>query len=70
MVAQGFGHVVSTASMAAFMATALAAPYGATKSAIVGLSRALRVEGAALGLRVSVLCPGVSLWTTWPATAR
>jgi NAD(P)-dependent dehydrogenase (short-subunit alcohol dehydrogenase family) len=59
MVAQGFGHVVNTASMAAFMATALAAPYGATKSAIVGLSRALRVEGAAHGLRVSVLCPGV-----------
>ena len=59
MVGQGFGHVVNTASMAAFMATALAAPYGATKSATVGLSRALRVEGAALGLRVSVLCPGV-----------
>jgi NAD(P)-dependent dehydrogenase (short-subunit alcohol dehydrogenase family) len=59
MIGQGFGHVVNTASMAAFMATALAAPYGATKSATVGLSRALRVEGAAQGLRVSVLCPGV-----------
>jgi NAD(P)-dependent dehydrogenase (short-subunit alcohol dehydrogenase family) len=59
MVEQGFGHVVSTASMAAFMATAMAAPYGATKSAVVGLSRALRVEGASRGLRVSVLCPGV-----------
>ena len=59
MIGQGFGHVVNTASMAAFMATALAAPYGATKSATVGLSRALRVEGAALGVRVSVLCPGV-----------
>ncbi len=53
MIAQGFGHVVNTASMAAFMATALAAPYGATKSATVGLSRALRVEGAALGARAS-----------------
>ena len=59
MIGQGFGHVVNTASMAAFLATALAAPYGATKSAVVGLSRALRVEGAANGLRVSVLCPGV-----------
>jgi NAD(P)-dependent dehydrogenase (short-subunit alcohol dehydrogenase family) len=59
MVAQGFGHVVNTASMAAFMATAMASPYGATKAAIVGLSRALRIEGAALGVRVSVLCPGV-----------
>jgi len=59
MVKQGFGHVVNTASMAAFMAMALAAPYGATKHAVVGLSRALRVEGALQGIRVSVLCPGV-----------
>jgi len=59
MVKQGFGHIVNTASMAAFMATALAAPYGATKHAVLGLSRALRVEGAMQGIRVSVLCPGV-----------
>jgi NAD(P)-dependent dehydrogenase (short-subunit alcohol dehydrogenase family) len=59
MVRQGFGHIVNTASMAAFMATALAAPYGATKHAVLGLSRALRVEGALRGVRVSVLCPGV-----------
>jgi NAD(P)-dependent dehydrogenase (short-subunit alcohol dehydrogenase family) len=59
MVEQGFGHIVNTASMAAFMATALAAPYGATKHAVYGLSRALRVEGADHGVRVSVICPGV-----------
>ena len=59
LAAQGFGHVVNTASMAAFLVTAMAAPYGATKSAVVSLTRALRVEGAALGLRVSALCPGV-----------
>jgi NAD(P)-dependent dehydrogenase (short-subunit alcohol dehydrogenase family) len=59
MVRQGFGHIVNTASMAAFMAAALLAPYGATKHAVLGLSRALRVEGALRGVRVSVLCPGV-----------
>jgi NAD(P)-dependent dehydrogenase (short-subunit alcohol dehydrogenase family) len=59
MVKQGFGHIVNTASMAAFMATATVAPYGATKHAVYGLSRALRVEGADLGVRVSVICPGV-----------
>jgi NAD(P)-dependent dehydrogenase (short-subunit alcohol dehydrogenase family) len=37
----------------------MAAPYGATKSAVLGLSRALRLEGAPHGVRVSVLCPGV-----------
>jgi len=59
LVAQGFGHVVNTASMAAFLPTALAAPYGATKSAVLGLSLALRLEGEPRGLRVSALCPGV-----------
>jgi NAD(P)-dependent dehydrogenase (short-subunit alcohol dehydrogenase family) len=59
MVAQGFGHVVNTASMAAFMATPLATPYGATKSALASISRALRLEAARHGVRVSALCPGV-----------
>ena len=59
MVEQGFGHIVNTASMAAYMATPLTAPYGTTKHALLGLSRALRVEGADRGVRVSVMCPGV-----------
>ena len=59
MVRQGFGHVVNTASMAAFMATPMALPYGATKAAVVSLSRSLRLEAAHFGVRVSVLCPGV-----------
>jgi NAD(P)-dependent dehydrogenase (short-subunit alcohol dehydrogenase family) len=59
MIEQGFGHLVHTASMAAFLPAAMAAPYAATKSAVLGLSRALRLEGAPLGIRVSVLCPGV-----------
>ena len=59
MIGQGFGHVVNTASMAAFLPTAMAAPYGTTKSAVLGLSRALRLEGAHHGIRVSVICPGV-----------
>lgn len=59
MARQGFGHIVNTASMAAFVATPLAAPYGATKAGVVALSRALRLEGQALGVRVSALCPGV-----------
>jgi len=59
MIDQGFGHVVNTASATVFLCNAMAAPYGATKSAVVALSRALRVEGAARGVRASVLCPGV-----------
>ena len=58
MVAQGFGHVVNTASMAAFLPTPWR-PLRRDEERDRGLSRALRVEGAALGVRVSVLCPGV-----------
>jgi short-subunit dehydrogenase len=34
------------------------APYAATKHAVVGLSTSLRAEAAALGVRVSAVCPG------------
>jgi short-subunit dehydrogenase len=36
----------------------MAAPYGTTKHAVVGLSTSLRAEAAARGVRVSVVCPG------------
>lgn len=58
MLQQGFGHIVNTASMAGLLPMPGAASYGATKHAVVGLSKALRVEGAARGVRVSALCPG------------
>ena len=57
MLKQGSGHIVNTASMAGLAPTPLLAPYGMTKHAVVGLSKALRLEGAARGVRVSVLCP-------------
>jgi NAD(P)-dependent dehydrogenase (short-subunit alcohol dehydrogenase family) len=59
MAEQGFGHIVSTASMAGLMPTPMTTSYGATKAAVVALSRALRIEAAEYGVRVSVICPGV-----------
>lgn len=59
MLRQGFGHIVNTASMQGLMPSPLTASYSATKHAIVGLSKALRVEAHGAGVRVSVLCPGV-----------
>lgn len=59
MLNQGFGHIVNTASMAGFMILPLLVSYAATKYAVVGLSKSLRVEAAPLGIRVSVICPGV-----------
>lgn len=59
MLEQGFGHIVNTASMAGLVASPWMVSYSAAKHAIVGLSMALRVEAAAAGVRVSVLCPGL-----------
>lgn len=58
MIEQGFGHIVNTASMAGFSAGA-SGSYTATKHAVVGLSKMLRAEAHAFGVRASVLCPGV-----------
>lgn len=59
MSRQGFGHIVNTASLAGLIPAPMEASYTATKYAVVGLSKALRIEGADLGVRVSVVCPGM-----------
>jgi NAD(P)-dependent dehydrogenase (short-subunit alcohol dehydrogenase family) len=59
MTRQGSGHIVNTASIAGFMPAPVEVAYGTTKHAVVGLSTSLRTEGAALGVKVSAICPGV-----------
>jgi NAD(P)-dependent dehydrogenase (short-subunit alcohol dehydrogenase family) len=58
MLSQGFGHIVNTGSLAGLVPFPAMAAYAATKHAVVGLSKSLRVELGLLGVRVSVLCPG------------
>ncbi len=58
MMAQGFGHIINTASMAGLMPGPGNVGYTTTKHAVVGLSISLRAEAAQMGVRVSVLCPG------------
>lgn len=58
MIAQGFGHIVNTASLAGLMPSPGNVAYATTKYAVVGLSKSLRAESAHFGIRVSVLCPG------------
>ena len=59
MMAQGFGHIINTASMAGLMPGPGNVAYTMTKHAVVGLSKSLRAEAAQMEVRVSVLCPGV-----------
>ena len=58
MVKQGSGHIVNTASAAGLVPSPLLTAYSMTKHAVVGLSTGLRAEGAELGVKVSVVCPG------------
>jgi NAD(P)-dependent dehydrogenase (short-subunit alcohol dehydrogenase family) len=58
MLKQGSGHIVNTASLAGLIPAAGEVSYCAAKYGIVGLSHTLRAEGANLGVRVSVVCPG------------
>lgn len=57
--AQGFGHIVNTASLAGLTPSPGNVAYATAKHAVVGLSNSLRAEVAHLGIRVSVLCPGL-----------
>lgn len=59
MIRQGSGHIVNTASLAGLLPSPMLTPYGMTKHAVVGMSTSLRMEAAAHGVRVSVVCPGV-----------
>ncbi|HEY4646399.1 MAG TPA: SDR family NAD(P)-dependent oxidoreductase [Steroidobacteraceae bacterium] len=51
------GHIVNTASVAAFLAGGPAGIYSASKFAVRGLSEALRTELAKYDIGVSLLCP-------------
>lgn len=60
MVARGSGSVINVASTAGLKATPLLAAYGASKAAVISLTRTCASEWGASGVRVNALCPG---WT-------
>jgi NAD(P)-dependent dehydrogenase (short-subunit alcohol dehydrogenase family) len=60
MIERGKGSIINVASVAALVATPELAPYGASKAAVLSLSKTLAVEWGGTGIRVNALCPG---WT-------
>ncbi len=59
MAARGSGHIINIASMAGFAPFAINTPYTAAKHAVVGFTESLRSEAHDLGVRISLVCPGI-----------
>ena len=60
MRAQGGGSIVNVASVGGLVAHPLNVAYCATKHALVGFSKSLRLELKGTGIRVSAVCPGAT----------
>ena len=61
MIARGKGHIVNTASVAAFIPLAGDVNYSATKAYLVTFSEGLAGELRGTGVHVQALCPGFTL---------
>jgi 3-oxoacyl-[acyl-carrier protein] reductase len=55
---QRWGRIINVSSMAGVIAAPRSTPYSASKSGIIGLTRALAMDVAAYGITVNAIAPG------------
>ena len=56
---RGGGAIINTASAAGLTATPTLMGYGASKHAVVGMTKTAAVEMGPMGIRVNCICPGI-----------
>ncbi|WEK04925.1 MAG: glucose 1-dehydrogenase [Candidatus Devosia phytovorans] len=58
MAGRGRGAIVNLCSLTSYVGIPKAVPYGASKSGLLGMTRALSAEWATSGIRVNAIAPG------------
>lgn len=58
MAGGGGGAIVNLCSLTSYVGIPTAVPYGASKTGLLGMTRALATEWAAAGIRVNAIAPG------------
>lgn len=68
MIEAGKGHIVNICSIASLEPVVRAGSYSISKTALLGLNKALREELRLAGIKVTAVLPGATLTDSWTGT--
>jgi short-subunit dehydrogenase len=68
MIPQGKGHIINICSIASLQPVLRAGSYSISKTAMLGLTNALREELRPAGIKVTAVLPGSTLTDSWTGT--